>query len=291
MRSVYIINGNIVFFPRTHIISLIDGGSKVLLSIPASLCFRVLIENQGCIVSHSELLDRVWTERGINVNNNTLYQNIFLLRKALSSINENAKGIITTVSRRGFLIRADIKILYHQEYYIPEPKDSSDEFEYGENDDLESGSSLVKEEDKLADEISYRIKDLYPVGSSLKNESLVTKIRQMLNKSWLNKIIIFFCIILTVIFSFHLTVPAYNNIFELYKKIETNDQCEVLTNNNIDISIDNLLGILRNVGVSCSQKKYVYVSYNYPLERMSIIVCKNDNSNKFKHCYSYFYIR
>lgn len=119
MNVKIIIDGTLVYHPQTHTVhALNDEHNRITVAVPASLCLRLLLEKQGIIVSQSKLLDIAWHARGINVSANTLYQNIFLLRKALEKVG-GSSTIIRTVPKRGFIISNDTDVTYVDE--IPQP--------------------------------------------------------------------------------------------------------------------------------------------------------------------------
>lgn len=105
-----IIDKTVVYEPLTHSLYIIGNKStQIVLAIPASLCFFVLLDNHGKIVTHNGLLSSVWQSRGMEVSPNTVYQNISILRKSLVSLGLTGE-IITTVPKRGFVISENILI-------------------------------------------------------------------------------------------------------------------------------------------------------------------------------------
>ncbi|MFW8253986.1 winged helix-turn-helix domain-containing protein, partial [Klebsiella pneumoniae] len=75
--------GNIHFCPNENTLrNVIDGRTVTLLST-ASECFKILIENQGRVISRDEMKELVWGKRGVIVSSNTFYQNMLNLRRGL----------------------------------------------------------------------------------------------------------------------------------------------------------------------------------------------------------------
>ena len=89
MATIYVIENTLRFNSEAHTLHSIKSNERMALAIPASLCFDLLIRNQGRIVTQAELLQNAWGERGMSVTPNTLYQNISLLRKSLNRFNVN----------------------------------------------------------------------------------------------------------------------------------------------------------------------------------------------------------
>lgn len=106
----YYLEGKVAYDPVTHSLNVPgDTDSLVTLAIPASLCLLALLQQQGEVVSHNELLAFAWESRGMMVSPNTLYQNMSILRKALSSSGVSEE-IIKTIPKRGFIIPANFPV-------------------------------------------------------------------------------------------------------------------------------------------------------------------------------------
>jgi DNA-binding winged helix-turn-helix (wHTH) protein/TolB-like protein/tetratricopeptide (TPR) repeat protein len=85
---------------------LLRDGHPLPLTPKAVETLLVLVENSGHVVDKRELMDRVWPETF--VEEGTLVQNIFTLRKALGE-NAGGKSYIETVPRRGYCFAADVQ--------------------------------------------------------------------------------------------------------------------------------------------------------------------------------------
>ncbi|EMH4164821.1 winged helix-turn-helix domain-containing protein [Pluralibacter gergoviae] len=109
MDTIYIIDNSFIFNPSAHTLQKIDDIETINLAVSASLCFTILIENQGQIILRHELLNSVWGSRGMNVATNTLYQNISLLRKSLTRLGVDT-AMIQTAPRRGFLFDKNVVV-------------------------------------------------------------------------------------------------------------------------------------------------------------------------------------
>ncbi|MCU6172066.1 winged helix-turn-helix domain-containing protein [Enterobacter bugandensis] len=111
-----LIDNNVLYDPVAHMITPDrSGGENYPLAVPASMCLRYLLKKQGELVTHQELLNHVWTARGMNVSASTLYQNISLIRKTLFRAGVQ-KEIVKTLPKRGFIVPADVLLyLYKNE--------------------------------------------------------------------------------------------------------------------------------------------------------------------------------
>ena len=109
---LWIINGNIEFNPeRNRLASLTRPDLSVILTTPASRCFRLLLENAPGVVAQQTFFQKVWEEDGMVVPANTLYQNISIIRRGLRTVGETEAALITTVPRKGFQIEPGVDIL------------------------------------------------------------------------------------------------------------------------------------------------------------------------------------
>jgi len=85
---------------------LTEGKQKVPLTPKAFQTLLVLVENHGRVVGKDELLSKVWPD--VFVEEATLAQNVFTLRKQLGDDRETAL-YIETVPKRGYRFVADVR--------------------------------------------------------------------------------------------------------------------------------------------------------------------------------------
>lgn len=119
----FLIDDKFEFKPNSLTLkNLEDDSQTVTLSAPASRCFLFLLENAPNIVSQKEIIEFVWGSEGMIIPKNTLYQNISIIRRELRNIGCENK-IITTVSRKGFVISSDNIKTHIQDCNITGPND------------------------------------------------------------------------------------------------------------------------------------------------------------------------
>lgn len=109
---MYKINGSIIFDENRCLISYLTSRNRrgrVKLNLPACRCLSLLIENKFEIVSQEKLINNVWRKNGIEVSTNTLYQNIFHLRKNLR-IAGVKEDIIITIPKKGLKLSKSVAI-------------------------------------------------------------------------------------------------------------------------------------------------------------------------------------
>ncbi|HBX8524947.1 TPA: hypothetical protein MII15_01570 [Klebsiella pneumoniae] len=101
----YIINDEVIFNMDVNELQPVAGKDHeaITLNTPTARCLQLLLESNGNIISRDEFLSAVWKERGVVVSQNTLYQNISLLRKSLLRAGLT-QDVVVTVRQRGFVI-------------------------------------------------------------------------------------------------------------------------------------------------------------------------------------------
>ncbi|WHP33081.1 winged helix-turn-helix domain-containing protein [Trabulsiella odontotermitis] len=109
---LWIIDDNIEFIPeKNKLASLSRPELSVLLTRPASRCLVLLLEAAHSVVLHQTFFEKVWPDEVVQVPTNTLYQNISIVRRGLRAVGETDKTILATVSRRGFQIESNVKVV------------------------------------------------------------------------------------------------------------------------------------------------------------------------------------
>ena len=109
--EIYVINDEIEFrVEEKMLISLTEPELSALLTTPASKCLILLLNNAPEVISHDDLLQKVWGESGVIVPLNTLHQSISSVRRALKNINKPDIQLIVAVPKHGFKIPSSISI-------------------------------------------------------------------------------------------------------------------------------------------------------------------------------------
>ncbi|SEP23761.1 winged helix-turn-helix domain-containing protein [Enterobacter sp. NFIX58] len=94
-RNLYQIEEDINFLPDEHLLQNVKTGETVTLLSTAAECFKILIDEQGRIVSRKEMKEKVWGKRGVVVSSNTFYQNMLNLRRGLEKVGAGSHLIAT----------------------------------------------------------------------------------------------------------------------------------------------------------------------------------------------------
>lgn len=111
----YLIDSCVEFWPEDNLLHSRINGKDITLFIAASRCFQLLLDQQGSLVLQQELFDVGWQKNAPGVSNNTLYQNILMLRKGLKNA-AYEQAVIKTVPRQGLMVPATVPV----EKIIPE---------------------------------------------------------------------------------------------------------------------------------------------------------------------------
>jgi len=103
MHSPFLLNGHLVDPSRNQIIL-----SKKIIDVPpkAIAVLTLLAKNAGQVVSHDELMEKVWPNAVVGPN--TLQRSITQLRKALGD-NSKQQQLIKTHAKQGYSLIGEIE--------------------------------------------------------------------------------------------------------------------------------------------------------------------------------------
>lgn len=98
----YIINEDVEFIYEENRLTSLKNEENVTLTTPSSKCLYLLIENSPHVVSHDELLKRVWEDNGMIVPVNTLHQSISIIRRGLNKVQPDSGSLVKNIPGQGF---------------------------------------------------------------------------------------------------------------------------------------------------------------------------------------------
>ncbi len=117
MSEVILVNHQVKFDPNNHTLSSLSAPKKIV-TLPASTarCLHILLSQHGQVITIKQFHTLVWGKNKAIVSNNTIYQNISIIRKALIRVGGD-KNIIETLTRRGWCVpeTVDVSIEKKQE--------------------------------------------------------------------------------------------------------------------------------------------------------------------------------
>lgn len=252
MDKIYIIDHKLIYDAETHTLTATANNERIALAIPASLCFSLLIKKQGHIVTQAELLHEAWGGRGMNVTQNTLHQNISLLRKSLSRLNVDT-SIIQTLPKRGFMIPEIVDIQLRENF---------DDINIVPINEIEDTIFTLNEQNIL---VSEPIDDNHCVQLS---EAKSVSSTLMEYKYF---IIAFFIALMALGYTYK--KQQIENPFSSYLKLAQVKGCDVYRNQ--DVQDDNyFLAMVKKYNLDCSTGKVAYITNYYPSSRVSFIICR-----------------
>lgn len=252
----YMINDEIIFNPEKRVLYRVDDETNVeTLNTPTTKCFLLLISRNG-IVDQATIYSYVWGENESMITPNNLYQNISLIRRALSKLSPGL-NLIKTIPRIGFSIDTDVNV----------EKISSEKIEHY---DRHEGQREVKKEHELDVNILQKniVKNKTPHLPVLILSVFLTAIA------------------LAVFVSSASRQPSY---FLNYHAYLNKDGCSIYTSETTKRDIRFVTDELTK---KCEKTPWHYVSYSSLFSDISVISCVQPlGSNKENDCRSaYFFV-
>lgn len=292
MDTIYVIENKIRFNPTAHTLHSIENNERITLAIPASLCFVLLIKNQGRIVTQAELLHNAWGERGMNVTPNTLHQNISLLRKSLNRLQVNGT-IIQTIPKRGFMIADETAILAQRIENKPGPKGNSEQ----------NVEEIVNNlhQPPAVESIDLQRQDPGPPQDNVSSPPpekehkisprILSGLRFAGKEKGTCKIAGFASLLAIALFVYIYYFTETRAPFASYTELATPGACTVFRND--DLRFDEFfIHFLQEKHITCSDGQTVYITNHYPSSRTSLIVCRYPlKSSKKSFCTSSYYLK
>lgn len=252
--TLYTIEGNIHFCPNENTLrNVIDGRTVTLLST-ASECFKILIENQGRVISRDEMKELVWGKRGVIVSSNTFYQNMLNLRRGLEKVGAG-KRLISTHYGKGVTIDngLDITPIVTTVSNCLEPMNGTKNIPFSTSEAINTADEHFLNNFKQLEEKGIIKKNRYNHGMIL-----IT-----------NLLLLFFCILMFY--------TAHNlkreNYFSHYTKTKLKvKNCDIYTDPAL-LNEHELNELLKQNPPDCEEGETLYLSSVYPIQRMSVIRC------------------
>lgn len=128
MSEVILVNRQVKFEPgRNALESMTLPEQKITLPSSSSRCLKVLLSLRGEVVTIKQFHKLVWEKNKAVVSDNTVYQNISIIRKALTAVGAD-KNIIETHTRRGWCIPESVHVSIEvKQKGLAQPNDAVEE--------------------------------------------------------------------------------------------------------------------------------------------------------------------
>lgn len=258
MQRKFILNDRILFIPAENkLCSLGVRGPEVTLNGPVCRFLVLLLENCDQVVHQEVILREVWGKNGQFVTQNTLYQNVSLLRKGLKKA-----GLITatikTHPKVGFSFRGFVQII--------------DEVENGEITESVKGESPSVVSVDVADKLPAAL------STDLDSESLPSSLSMKKHKFY-NQIHIFYLgvILLSTIsmLTFFSIENMKNNKFNAdHDIIAQVNHCPLYVDRgNRKVDFSRIIGYLIEQGVTCGDGQFTYLTKSIYRDDLLLFTC------------------
>ncbi|NTX77448.1 hypothetical protein FCL49_09390 [Serratia proteamaculans] len=303
-KEKFIINDVVIFdFQEKTLESVVHAGQTATISLPASRCLHMLLLNPGEVIKQKEFFTQVWGENGQYVTNNTLYQNISIIRRAMKSVGLTDE-IVITVPKEGIKLVAEVQRIHSNENVLTNVTEDSqvagnesDSFIVEPPADMTDSQELpatplgqaenAEKEALEPDAILYESVEVsHPSG----------KEGDLFSTNWkIIYIALITCSILVTSGLYLFENPKNKDFFSAYMKIGEVNNCSVYAEkNNIYRRQDGYLSFFREMKISCQLKQAAYVTANPSNTKLTVIICNgngNDNKNgsNTSTCFSKYY--
>lgn len=238
----YKIEETIHFYPDQHTLKNVTSGETVTLLSTAAECFKILIDEQGKIVSRKDMKEQVWGRRGVVVSSNTFYQNMLNLRRGLEKAGAGSH-LISTHYGKGVSIDAGIKITL----IVCDTSPSGKEI----HEPPEADSEMV-------------MKDIHISVDTSKKKS-----ENFLSLPIVNSILFLLCIVMLFVSK---DLKRDNYFSEYTRTAFKVKNCSVYTDPT-RMDENELQQFLKHNTPDCEEGETLYLSSVYPVQRMSVIRC------------------
>ncbi len=307
MKNTYVIGRKVRFILSEKSLERISDGTKISLRTPASFCLKLLLENQGKLVTHDELYYSGWQCFGMTASLSVLHNTIYYLRKNLNEIGGFDNKIIETINRRGFVF--SLKVNVYSAMFDPENTDVQDylsESMQNNPDSMNSGKTFTEKsiyqipslkdkstiDEKTLDtnnidkhELPNEVRWLETSSSKEKNEkklikpAYISKIKSRINlftfislnkKITITKFVFFWLWLAALYFISNLFMTdSFPSSYSYKGKLEG---CDVYQNNSsYDFNNLKLVDYLRNY---CKSERSLYITYYPYTNKLSTINCR-----------------
>lgn len=265
MSIIYLLNGIVEFDSDKGTLHSLQTGQITYLNKPASRCFNLLLTRKDEIIPKSIFLTEIWRKAGVCVSENTFYQNISLLRKALAN-NGLGDDAINTISRKGLKISSEIAIKVLRNERDPQ-QDTQGEGDITPDmvDSIISTAIIAQPEPETP---------AHPV---------------LLSRWKMIALPILFLLAMLLFLSEKLILS--DQYFASYHEIKETqaELCHLFYSGNLPVV--EYSKIVKENNISCSYQPYVYISKYRFSTLTSIIQCRSIIDTANNYCISNFFVK
>lgn len=292
------LNHFLVFEPEKKRIT--GKGNPAIISASASLCFELLIENVGELVTHQQFFDYAWRRFGMEPTSTSLYQNISSLRRALSKAGLQ-EDIIRTMPRRGFILSPQTVVMKENTVTASSATVSSEKNDQPlsseENTESHESASpaVLQQTDGEEDKDDKDDKD---------DKTVLPSTRQRAHSSWLTKTEILLArFSLKSVFFTAITFVSFCCIF-IFIKVEPPSAepvfahsmdykgCVIFNNSDAWLNNAELKKRVDDLDINCKDSQYIYMTFFKNADRLSYFQCQHPLHATIRaNCLSHYYVK
>jgi DNA-binding winged helix-turn-helix (wHTH) protein len=250
----YLIGDTVEFWPEENLLYSRVNGEKTTLFIAASRCLQLLLNRQGQLVPQRELFEAGWQKNGLEVSNNTFYQNILMLRKGIRLAGYE-QAVIKTVPRQGLTIPSAVPV-----------------------------AKIMQDISTTSAEVPAIAEESQPLNSSKVDKKNAPRSRHI----WAILLSLSFLVGITLFAVWHHS--NNKNFFSNFNFVGNIERCSVYLEGN-QTSLKSYMQFITQNDFTCNKHEVVYFTANPLVPRASAIRCERPFSSGTKNtCISEYHL-
>lgn len=268
MKGNFIIDDKVMFIPDENKLSPLGArGPEVILNVPVSRFLFLLLKKDGSIALQDEILQEVWEKQGQQVTLNTLYQNVSLLRKALKKAGV-INSSVRTHPKVGFSFRGKIQLIEVDSVSSPEMNQPV----------IPSIGSEVPFVDLAAPKAEKLLQETKPETTTDKpNGYPVGRLKNIIFLALFLVTVVIAAIIITMYRS------SNDNFSASHEVVARINQCSLFVDKgNRKSDLTHIIKYLKDKGVTCSQKEFLYLTSNMQQDALLLFTCTTGSEEHLK---------
>ncbi|WP_029568747.1 winged helix-turn-helix domain-containing protein [Pantoea ananatis] len=286
------LNHFLVFEPEKKRIT--GRGNPAIISASASLCFELLIENVGELVTHQQFFDYAWRRFGMEPTSTSLYQNISSLRRALSKAGLQ-EDIIRTMPRRGFILSPQTMVMKEntvtassatvlsEKNYEPLSSEENTESHEGASPAVLQHADVEDDKDHKTVLPSTRQRDHSPWLP--KTEMLLARLSFKNVFFTAITFVSFCCIFIFIKVEPQPAEPVFAHSMD-YKG------CVIFNNSDAWLNSAELKKRVDDLDINCKDSQYIYMTSFKNADRLSYFQCQHPLHATIRaNCLSHYYVK
>lgn len=268
----YIINKQVIFLPGEKQLLAMKDSSRFTILKSSAHCLELLLERQGQLVSHSDLMIAGWGEDAKRtVSNSAYYQSFVNLRNILKKLG-CSDNILLTIRGKGVRLNPYIAV----EKYVYNPQMPIESFPPASIDrDIFPVTDDAYQYDQLTDETSIKTGNIDVQPDIDEPLTLKNKKNIKVFSYWLAIILSMICSIAYIVYF----KPFHRDfIIEGYSNIKGMPPCYFANTRNINNEF--AFKFIRDNGLVCDKDIKYFISYFSTSPRLTVFTCGKEASLK-----------